>query len=111
MSNINIEKLFTHIYDNDLWNMGQSDSKSGLGSSSDFTKHIQLTLLNTIKKYNIKNMIDTSCGDLFWMKTILPFIECDYLGLDIVKNVIETNKSIAKNIDNNHAIEFKHGEF
>jgi len=106
-----LERIFTTIYDKDLWNMGQSESKSGLGSSGDFTKHIQLTLLDIIHRYRIKNMIDTSCGDLFWMKTILPFLECDYLGLDIVKSVIDANKEGTKNIENNHVIEFKHTPF
>ena len=91
--------------------MGQSDSKSGLGSSNDFTKHIRMTLLEVIKRYNIKNMIDTSCGDLYWMKTILPFIGCDYLGLDIVKSIIETNRNTTKSINSNHTIEFKHAPF
>jgi ubiquinone/menaquinone biosynthesis C-methylase UbiE len=106
-----LEEVFTAIYNQDLWNMGQTDSKSGLGSSDDFTKHIRMTLLEVINRYHMKNMIDTSCGDLYWMKTILPFVNCDYLGLDIVQSLIETNREVTKKISNDHAIEFKHAAF
>lgn len=34
-------------------------------------------------------MIDTSCGDLFWMKQLFPQMNCNYVGIDIVKEIID----------------------
>jgi ubiquinone/menaquinone biosynthesis C-methylase UbiE len=36
-------------------------------------------------------MIDTSCGDWYWMKFIQSKF-CDYTGIDVVPSVIENNK-------------------
>ena len=51
-----LENIFTNIYNQNFWQMGQNDSRSGLGSSEDFTKHIRKILHDTVNKYNIKNM-------------------------------------------------------
>jgi SAM-dependent methyltransferase len=106
----NLENIFTNIYNNNLWGKGQSDSRSGYGSSRDFTKNIQKIIVSVVDKYNIKNMIDTSCGDFFWMKNVLPLLNCDYLGIDIVKEIVEINTSQYTNLNNNK-IEFKHSNF
>lgn len=106
-----LEDIFTNIYSKNIWCMGQNDSKSGLGSSDDFTKNIQSKLVDIVKKYNIKNMVDTSCGDLFWMKKVLPSLSCNYLGIDIVKEIIDNNILLCKDINNGYSIEFKHYNF
>lgn len=111
MANINeLENIFTNIYNKNLWNMGQNESKSGLGSSEEYTKHIQQKLVEVVNKYNIKNMIDVSCGDLFWMKKVFPFLKCNYLGIDIVKSIIDENIELYKNNTGN-LIDFKHCDF
>jgi hypothetical protein len=102
-----LEKVFTNIYSENLWSMGQNDSKCGLGSSHNFTQHISNHLPNIINKYNIKNMIDTSCGDLYWMKHVFPKLNCTYLGIDIVKQHIDANISQF----NSQHTQFHHGDF
>lgn len=103
----NIESIFTKIYDEDLWSMGQKDSKSGLGSSFLYTKNIKNIILDINKKNTIKTMIDTSCGDWFWMKDIAPELNCIYTGLDVVKNIIDINKIKYTNSN----IQFVHIDF
>lgn len=101
-----LEYIFTKIYSSSTWAMGQNDSKSGLGSSNNWTVFIRKYLPQVIRDKNIKSMIDTSCGDWFWMKTIkesLPF----YLGIDIVQPVIVENK----NLYENDKIKFLHSDF
>jgi ubiquinone/menaquinone biosynthesis C-methylase UbiE len=101
-----LESIFTKIYSSATWAMGQNDSKSGLGSSNSWTIFIRKYLTQVIKEKNIKSMIDTSCGDWFWMKTIkdlLPF----YLGIDIVQPIIIENK----NLYENDKIKFLHSDF
>lgn len=40
--------MFTEIYLNDYWNMGQNESKSGLGSTLSYTENIRKVLINII---------------------------------------------------------------
>lgn len=85
-----LKTIFTDIYENNGWFMGQNESKSGLGSTFNYTENIRKELINFIKEKSINNMLDTSCGDWNWMKTIQNDL-CYYTGLDIVKKIVEDN--------------------
>lgn len=102
-----LESIFTNIYKNNHWSMGQEDSKSGLGSSLEYTDSIMTNLVKIIKKNNIQNIIDTSCGDWYWMKLIRKQLDCKYIGIDIVNDIIQYNTN--KYSDNNTI--FIHGDF
>jgi ubiquinone/menaquinone biosynthesis C-methylase UbiE len=102
----NMEGIFVDIYKNDKWNMGQNESKSGLGSTSDFTQNIKNTLISFIDKKSIHSLLDTSCGDWAWMKTIQNSLP-NYTGLDIVKDIVDKNTQLYSN--NN--IKFVHSDF
>lgn len=86
-----LKSIFSDIYKGDLWSMGQQESKSGLGSSLKYTQNIRETLLKVVNEYNIKNIVDTSCGDWYWMKLIRDKLPCKYVGIDIVSDLIENN--------------------
>ena len=101
-----LENIFTNIYVNDIWNMGQHESKSGLGSSLIYTENIRKKIIEFINEKSIKNMIDTSCGDWNWMKIIQNQL-CDYTGIDIVIDLIfKNNKKFS-----NDKIKFIHNDF
>jgi ubiquinone/menaquinone biosynthesis C-methylase UbiE len=102
----NLENIFDDIYKNDIWNMGQTESKSGLGSSNEYTINIRNKLFSFIKEKSINKILDTSCGDWNWMKTIKNILP-DYLGLDIVKDIVNKNNELYSN-DN---IKFIHSDF
>lgn len=85
-----IENSFTDTYLNFKWRHGNNESKSGLGSTIDFTNGYRKNLLNILGEYKIKNILDCSCGDWNWMKTISNNFY-DYTGLDIVKDIVEVN--------------------
>ena len=101
-----LEKCFTDIYIYDTWNMGQSESKSGLGSTLDFTENIRSTLLKFIDNNSITTILDTSCGDWNWMKLIKDKL-CNYTGIDIVNDIVIANNT---NYANEH-IQFIHDDF
>lgn len=86
----NISEIFNGIYINDKWSMDQSESKSGLGSTTKFTENVRKVLVNFIRENHINKMLDTSCGDWNWMKIIKNEL-CDYTGLDVVEHIIKTN--------------------
>jgi hypothetical protein len=102
-----LEKIFTDIYKNDKWSMGQNDSKSGLGSSMEYTESIMKSLIQVVKNNNIRSLIDTSCGDWYWMKTIRKQLKCKYVGIDIVNDIVQSN-TVQYSDDNTI---FIHGDF
>jgi 2-polyprenyl-3-methyl-5-hydroxy-6-metoxy-1,4-benzoquinol methylase len=85
-----IKNLFTETYINDFWNMGDGESKSGLGSSLLYTENFRKNLLNIIKKLNIEKIFDCSCGDWNWMKEIHHEFK-EYIGNDVVEEIINVN--------------------
>ena len=101
-----IELMFSNIYTNDLWNMGQNESKSGLGSTINYAKNISKKIVDFIKEKQINNLLDTSCGDWNWMKYIKNDL-CNYTGIDIVKHIIDNNNKLYST-DN---IKFIHSDF
>jgi len=101
-----LENIFDNIYKNNIWNMGQNESKSGLGSTDEYTINIRNKLINFIKEKQINKLLDTSCGDWNWMKNIKNDIP-NYLGLDIVKDIVDKNNELYSN--NN--IKFIHTDF
>ena len=91
-----LKQTFTKIYDENTWAMGQEESRSGKGSTVNFTLSVSYNLISCIEQYNIKNIVDTSCGDWHWMKYIQKNL-CDYTGIDIVESVIKQNKEKYEN--------------
>ena len=90
--------IFTEIYIKNKW--GDQNSFSGTGANMEQTQNILEELPNVIKKYNIKSILDIPCGDFFWMKEH-NFKAVNYIGADIVSDLIKTNnqKYKTKNIN------------
>ena len=88
-----IKKLFTETYKNNSWNMGSGESKSGLGSSLEYTKSVRVNLLKIIKDNNIKKIFDCSCGDWNWMREIKDNLNY-YIGNDVVDEMIKLNNNL-----------------
>ena len=87
----NIEDRFNEIYQHNLWS--SNESLSGTGSELVNTLKLRNWLHANISKLKIRSLVDAPCGDFNWMKLVLPTIEINYLGLDIVHSVIEKNNS------------------
>lgn len=89
ISDKSIENRFNNIYRKGLWD-GKGQSKSGAGSTLESTENIRKMLPEFLSQFEAKSLVDLGCGDFYWMKEVpLP---CEYIGLDIVLDVIEQNK-------------------
>ena len=44
-----MQRTFDNIYNNNVWNMGQNESKSGLGSTTEYTDNIKKALVHFTK--------------------------------------------------------------
>jgi hypothetical protein len=85
-----VEERFNKIYSTNYWS--NNESRSGEGSSLRSTENIRVHLPKIIEKFNIKKLFDAPCGDFNWMSQVLKSIEINYVGSDIVKDLIVSNK-------------------
>lgn len=93
------EDIFTHNYENKTW--GNEESRSGAGSSKEYTQNIRNKLPELISELNISTILDSPCGDYYWFKLIKWYGSINYIGGDIVKPMIIKNKAQfgSENID------------
>ncbi len=91
INKFNKKNIFHLIYKNNYWD--SKESVSGPGSDLKSTENIRRELPLLISKYGIKNILDIPCGDFNWMKKILDKLDVDYLGCDIVDELIDKNKN------------------
>lgn len=78
---------FKYIYDKNIWS--SEESVSGIGSTLEYTRNLRNNLPNLFKKYEIKSILDAPCGDFNWMQKVLEDCDLNYLGGDIVENLID----------------------
>ena len=106
---------FTFNYLVNIW--GDSESRSGEGSTLHYTEHVISELPKLIKQLGIRSVLDIPCGDLFWMKEILKKnnLNLEYAGVDIVASLIKKNNkkysSDKINFYRENAIDYKYGGY
>jgi hypothetical protein len=84
-----LKDKFAYIFETNLW--GAEESQSGLGSSVDATGRVRGALEQVCADYGVRTLLDLPCGDVSWIHHAkLPIRE--YLGADIVPEVIERNR-------------------
>ncbi len=83
-----LERIWTDAYTSGELHF--EETSSGMGASLGYTKEIRSKLPDLLKKYGIHSILDIGCGDFNWMKSIVPK-DCKYIGVDIVKSVIDEN--------------------
>ena len=90
-----IEERFNKIYSTNYWLDGES--KSGKGSSLRSTENIRIHLPKIIERFKIERLLDAPCGDFNWMSQVLKNVDIDYIGSDIVEDLIVSNRKNEKN--------------
>ena len=81
--------VFTRIYRDNAW--GDPESRSGMGSTLAATERLRQELPQFLQRYGCRTLMDAPCGDFAWMKELTGELE-QYVGVDIVPDVIERNK-------------------
>jgi hypothetical protein len=81
---------FSEIYKKNFW--GSNESGSGKGSEIEYTEPLRNWLVEAIPKYQITKFVDAPCGDFNWMRFVIPKVNFEYCGFDIVESVISKNK-------------------
>ena len=83
-----IKETFTYINENKYWD--SEESVSGDGSELAVTKELIKELQFFIKREKTQTILDIPCGDFNWMQHV-NLRDVDYIGGDIVENLIENN--------------------
>lgn len=84
--------VFDKIYKYKRWSFNENPL-SGEGSTLEATKETIKIIDNVIKKYNIKSIYDSACGDMTWMPYLLKLHpDIHYIGGDVSEYVINMNK-------------------
>jgi hypothetical protein len=86
-----VEERFMTIYGKHLWE--NLESASGIGSTLWYTEPLRKELPKLVAQFSIKSIFDGACGDFHWMRHLLPTLDVNYIGGDIVRPIIESLKS------------------
>lgn len=84
-------EAFVEAYRSGGWvHAERQESRSGLGSELASTRELVERLPSLLRELGCGRLLDVGCGDWNWMRTVeLP---CEYVGIDIVPEVIEANR-------------------
>ena len=89
--------IFADIYRKKIWS--HHGAISGDGSTSDATQAICAKLPELLKNYSINSILDIPCGDFSWIQHI-DMESINYIGADIVPELIEKNITDFKDCEN-----------
>lgn len=86
-----LESVFRWHFEQRTWKRGVG-SVSGAGSDVEATDALREGLRRLIEEYQVKSLLDIPCGDGEWMsRTELP-AALEYIGADIVPELVVMNK-------------------
>lgn len=85
-------KTFRKMFLQNEW--GSDESVSGPGSTMAATESIRGSLPCLLKQLDVKTLLDAPCGDFNWMPHVLREVSVDYIGADIVPELIARNQQM-----------------
>ena len=93
-----MQEKFEEIYRTNQWGSVADNGGSGDGSNSAATQYTMSCVRAVVNKYELTSMADAPCGGMHWMPTLLRDLRSDFpdfsfLGVDIVRSVIEANQA------------------
>ena len=89
----NHKEIFSSIYKNQVWgNVPNSPFYSGGGSDEEYAKPYVEAIVRYIRENKIKSVVDLGCGDFRIGKEICEKTRVNYMGIDVVPELVEYNK-------------------
>ena len=85
------QTVFANTYTRNLW--GDSESRSGPGSSLAATALLRRELPGLLKQLGGGTLLDAGCGDFVWIREAVAQID-RYIGIDIVPDLIKQNTAL-----------------
>lgn len=91
----NTSDRFRAIYQHGVWvHSEKQPALSGVGSERIATSRVREELPALLARLDCHRFLDIGCGDWNWMQEMR--LDCEYLGIDIVPEVIEANRQFER---------------
>ena len=84
------EEVFTRLYKRNIW--GSNETVSGPGSELSYTECLRRHLPRLLSQYRVTRILDAPCGDFNWMRQVVPDLGIEYIGGDIVQEIVVRNQ-------------------
>jgi hypothetical protein len=84
-----IEKIWANAAKD---NSEKLESASGVGSTIKYTENLRNILPEMLRKFSIKSIFDAPCGDMNWMNIFLKENDIDYIGGELVQDLVTNNQ-------------------
>lgn len=97
------EKRFERIHAKNRWS--SEESVSGQGSELAATEALRAALPPLFRELKVELVLDAPCGDFNWMRHVLKEAPVRYIGMDIVRDLVDRNNELY----GSDTIEFRHG--
>ena len=95
LSSLYRRRVFANKYHNNGWK-GRI-SLSGRGSDPENTSALCSSLPTLISQLSIRSVIDAPCGDFNWQGDFVQSSKVNYLGMDIVPELVHQNSLLHQN--------------
>lgn len=90
-TNLTPKELFTNYYHENFW--ANPETVSGGGSTLAYTENLRKEIPKLLAEYKISKILDAPSGDFHWFRKMeIPF-EIEYIGGDIVDELVRQNRS------------------
>ena len=91
-----MQQKFEDIYKHSLWS--EDNGGSGSGSGLAVTQYAMSCVRAVVNKFELSSLADVPCGGMHWMPLLLRDLRDDFhglsfLGVDIVRSVIQANQA------------------
>lgn len=80
------EAVFSGYFERNFWD--DSESVSGPGSSMTYTQLVRQSLPRLLRARGVRTLLDAPCGDFNWMREVVEGGDFDYIGGDIVADLV-----------------------
>ena len=92
-SSLSVRDAFADVYRNKAWGEAEGEEFcSGFGSDDDFGKPYAEWVTRFAAQRNIRKIVDLGCGDFRVGRRICAAYQGEYIGVDVVPDVVEYNQ-------------------
>lgn len=88
---VSVKRLFTDYYYNNTW--GNKESVSGAGSTIAYTENVRKEIPLLVERFKVKKFLDAPCGDFNWFQAVNRPENLEYIGGDIVEELVNQNQA------------------
>lgn len=85
-----VQGVFSHYYAVNQWK--NAESASGVGSTFENTASIRAALPALFDELGVRTILDAPCGDYNWFQYVVRGAGVQYIGGDIVKELVAVNQ-------------------